>query len=252
MILTLDRKRGSQPRRNPVRLSGPERQYSTQLRKIAGQVGDLVNGFPAGDPGASSTIQELLRRYADALAPWAESTAAKMLHDINRRDEQAWMRQAAEMSRSLRDEIKNAQTGFTLRAMLGEQVTLIKSIPLEAAERVHRLTLEGMVDSTRASSISAAIQASGDVAKSCADLIARTEVSRCATGLTEARASSVGSPGYFWRTSHDSDVRSDHRELDGQFFAWNAPPIADKRTGTRAHPGCIWNCRCWAEPIIPD
>ncbi|CAN0620488.1 Phage head morphogenesis, SPP1 gp7 family domain protein [Burkholderia multivorans] len=250
MTLTLDRKRDR--RRNPVRLSGPERQYNLQLRKIAEQVGVLVNGFPAGDPSWAPTIEEMLRRYADALAPWAEATAARMLADLNRRDEQAWMQQAADMSRALRDEIRNAPTGETLRALMAEQVTLIKSIPLDAAERVHRLTIEGMVDSTRAAQISKAIQESGDVAKSRADLIARTEVSRTATTLTEARARGVGSPGYFWRTSGDSDVREDHRELDGKFFTWDAPPIADKRSGARSHPGCIWNCRCWAEPVVPD
>jgi SPP1 gp7 family putative phage head morphogenesis protein len=249
-ILTLDRKRDRL--KNPVRIAPAEHAYRARLRPIADQIGNLVNGFPAGNPSASSTIQELLRRYADALAPWAQSTAAQMLEDLNRRDEQAWMRRAADMSRSLRDEIKNARTGEIMRALLAEQVTLITSIPREAADRVHLLTLEGLADSKRAASISKAIQQSGEVAKSRADTIARTEVSRTAATLTQARAESVSSPGYFWRTSEDSDVRSDHRELDGKFFAWADPPIADRRSGTRAHPGCIWNCRCWAEPVVPD
>ncbi|MPV69457.1 phage minor head protein [Burkholderia sp. BE17] len=249
MILTLDRKRDR--RKNPVRLSGPERQYSLQLRKIAEQVGVLVNGFPAGDASFAPTIEELLRRYAEALAPWAEATAARMLADLNRRDEQAWMQQAADMSRALRDEIRGAATGETMRALMAEQVTLIKSIPLDAAERVHRLTIEGMVDGTRAAQISKAIQESGQVAKSRADLIARTEVARAATTLTEARALHIGSPGYFWRTSADSDVREDHRILEGQFITWDNPPIADRRTGRRAHAGCIYGCRCWTEVVFP-
>ncbi|KVT68913.1 phage minor head protein [Burkholderia ubonensis] len=251
MTLTLDRKRGR--RKNPVRLSGPERQYSLQLRKIAEQVGVLVNGFPQGDPQWAPTIEELLRRYAEALAPWAEATAARMLADLNRRDEQAWMQQAADMSRALRDEIQNAATGETLRALMAEQVTLIKSIPLEAAERVHQLTIEGMVDSTRAAQISKAIQESGQVAKSRADLIARTEVSRAATSLTEARARSVGSTHYIWRTSGDSDVRAGHRAMEGKVCAWDEPPeVEENGKYMRFHPGQIWNCRCWAEPVITD
>ncbi|MBG0865496.1 phage head morphogenesis protein [Burkholderia sp. 9779_493] len=249
MILTLDRKRDR--RKNPVRLSGAERQYGSQLRKIAHQVGVLVNGFPADDASYAPTIEELLRRYAEALAPWAEATAARMIADLNRRDEQMWMKQAADMSRALREEIRGAATGETMRALLAEQVRLIKSIPLDAAERVHRLTLEGIVDGARAAHISKAIQESGQVAKSRADTIARTEVSRTAATLTEARALDVGSPGYFWRTSGDSDVREDHRELEGKFFTWDKPPVADKRSGARAHPGCIYNCRCWAEVVLP-
>ncbi len=222
------------------------------LRKIAFHCGQIVNGFPPGDVASDAAINELLRRYAEALRPWAVETAARMVEEVNRRDEAAWMAQAKEMSRALRQEIRTASTGATMRLLMAEQVTLIQSIPEEAAQRVHRLTMEGLADSTRASEISKAIQASGEVARSRADLIARTEVSRTASTLTEARALSVGSPGYIWRTSRDSDVRPDHQELEGQFIPWGQPPIADKRTGRRAHAGCIYGCRCYPEPVIPE
>lgn len=212
-------------------------------------MGALVNGFPPGDPAAAPTIEQLLRRYAEALTPWAEATAARMLADVNRRDESAWMQQAREMSRALQLEIRTAPTGATMRALMAEQVGLIKSIPLDAAERVHRLTIEGLENSTRASEISKAIQASGDVAKNRADLIARTEVARTASTLTEARALHVGSPGYFWRTSGDADVRDSHRKMNGQFVAWDAPPALDGMTG---HAGQFPNCRCYPEPVIPE
>ncbi|EKS9914907.1 minor capsid protein [Burkholderia multivorans] len=223
--------------------------YRTHLRKIAKHVEDLFDGFPLGDLEAIPTIEHLLRRYAEALGPWAEVTAARMLDDLNRRDEQAWMQQAQEMSRALRDELRRAPTGETMRALMAEQVTLIKSIPLEAAERVHRLTIEALEDSTRAAAISKEIQRSGEVAKSRADLIARTEVSRAATSLTEARALHVGSPGYFWRTSGDSDVRDSHRKMNGQFVRWDDPPTLDGMTG---HAGQFPNCRCWCEVVVPE
>ncbi len=191
----------------------------------------------------------MLRHYAEGLMPWAEATAARMLADVNRRDETAWMEQAKEMSRALREEIRTAPTGATMRALLAEQVTLIQSIPLEAAQRVHELTLEGIENGTRASEISKAIQASGEVAKSRADLIARTEVARTASTLTQARALHIGSTGYIWRTSGDSDVRESHRKMNGQFVAWDDPPTLDKMTG---HAGAFPNCRCYPEPVIPE
>lgn len=213
----------------------------------------MVDGFPPGDPAYAPTIEQLLRRYAEALGPWAEVTAARMLDDLNRRDEQAWMQQAADMSHALRDELRHAPTGETMHALMAEQVGLIKSIPLEAAERVHRLTIEALEDSTRAAAISKEIQRSGEVAKSRADLIARTEVARAATSLTEARALAVGSTHYIWRTSGDSDVRAGHRAMEGKVCAWNDPPEVDENGRVmRFHPGQIWNCRCWAEPIISE
>lgn len=208
----------------------------------------LVNGFPPGDPRVLPTIEQLLQRYAEALTPWAERAAAEMLTEVNLRDEKAWIQYSAELSRALRQEIRTAPTGATMQALMGEQVTLIKSIPLDAAKRVHKLTIEGIEDSTRASEISKAIQASGDVAKSRADLIARTEVARTASTLTEARALHVGSPGYVWRTSGDGDVRDSHREMEGKFVAWDDPPTLD---GMKGHAGQFPNCRCYPEPVIP-
>jgi len=198
------------------------------------------------------TIEHLLNAYADMLKGWATQTASNMLMDVALRDEQTWKTLAKDLSAGLRQEIRNAPTGAVMRALLAEQVDLIQSIPKEAAQRVHKLTLEGLENSTRAKQVAEEIQRTTKVTESRAMLIARTEVSRTATTLTQARAESVGSPGYIWTTSHDSDVRSDHRELDGKFFAWNSPPIADKRTGARAHAGAIYNCRCWCNVVLSD
>lgn len=209
----------------------------------------MVNGFPAGDPEYVPTIKQLLRRYAEALTPWAERTAAAMLEDVNRRDAQAWAEHAEEMSRALKIELRSAPTGEAMRALMAEQVTLIKSIPLDAAQRVHRLTIEGLENGTRAHEISAEIQRSGDVAKSRADLIARTEVARSASTLTQARAHHVGSEGYIWRTAGDGDVRHSHAEMNGKYVRWDSPPTLDKMTG---HAGQFPNCRCYPEPVIPE
>lgn len=209
----------------------------------------MVNGFPAGDPEYVPTIKQLLRRYAEALTPWAERTAAAMLEDVNRRDAQAWAEHAEEMSRALKIELRSAPTGEAMRALMADQVTLIKSIPLDAAQRVHRLTIEGLENGTRAREISAEIQRSGEVAKSRADLIARTEVARSASTLTQARAQHVGSEGYIWRTADDGDVRHSHAQMNGKYVRWDSPPTLDKMTG---HAGQFPNCRCYPEPVIPE
>jgi SPP1 gp7 family putative phage head morphogenesis protein len=248
MTITLDRKRS----RNPVKTQRIEQRYALQLRKVAQQVGSIVAPFTPGDMSAVPTIEQLLKAYSDMLKGWATQTASNMLMDVALRDEQAWQTMAKELSRGLREEIRNAPTGRVMQALLAEQVTLIQSIPLEAAQRVHRLTLEGIENSTRAKEIAAEIMRTEEVTTSRAVLIARTEVARTSTTLTQARAQSIGADSYIWRTSGDSTVRSDHKKLNGKIFQWNNPPVADERSGERANPGCIWNCRCFAEPIIPD
>lgn len=248
----MDRRRSkrrgiSRPNTNPVEMA-----FGAQLRKIPQQIGMMIDAYPPGDPEYVPTIVDLLTKYAEIIVPWATKTAFNMLTEVDRRDKQAWFAHSNEISQALRAEIRNAPTGAVMQALLAEQVTLIKSLPLDAAKRVHDLTLVGIEDGTRAKEIAKEIARSREVSMNRATLIARTEVSRTSALLTQARAEHIGSPGYIWTTSHDSDVRSDHRELDGKMIAWNDPPVADKRTGARAHAGCIYNCRCWANVIVPD
>ena len=239
-------------RRNPVSNLRAERFYGRQLKKIARHVGDIINGFPPGDPEALPTITEMLRRYAEALGPWAEATARKMLEDVHNRDKAAWAELSKQMSFRLAREIKSAPTGETMRKIMNEQVDLIKSLPLEAAKRVHEMTIKGIEDSKRFREYAAEIMRSGEVTQSRAVLIARTETSRTATALIQSRAQHIGSEGYIWMTSHDGAVRKDHKALDGKFFRWDDPPIADQHSGVRAHPGAIYNCRCWPKVVLPE
>lgn len=192
----------------------------------------------------------MLEKYAQALEPWAIQTASRMLAGVNKRDESAWAELTREMSLGIRREVRTAPTGELMRKLLAEQVTLIKSLPLDAAQRVHELTLKGLEDSTRASEIAREIARSGEVTSARATLIARTEVARTASTLTQSRALHVGSVEYIWRTAGDSDVRPSHREMAGKVVRWDTPPrLSD---GTVTHAGQIYNCRCYPEPILPE
>ena len=243
MTLTLDRKRS----RNPVKTQRIEQRYALQLRKVAQQVGSIIQPFTPGDMSAVPTIEQLLKAYSDMLKGWATQTASNMLMDVALRDEQAWQTMAKELSAGLRQEIRNAPTGRVMRELLADQVDLIQSIPLEAAQRVHRLTLEGLENSTRFTEIAKEIRNSTQVSESRAILIARTEVSRTSTTLTQARAESIGSEGYFWETAGDATTRPSHKAMQGKFVKWSDPPTLDDMTG---HAGCFPNCRCWARVAI--
>jgi SPP1 gp7 family putative phage head morphogenesis protein len=228
-----------------------ETQYGIQLRRVARHIGDIIRGVsPQGELFEADRIIDMLHRYADLLAPWARTVAARMLADVSERDARAWRAHGREIGRALRQEIARAPTGAVMQKALAEQVHYITSLPRDAAERVHKLTIEGMLNSTRASEIAKEIMASGEVSRSRATLIARTETSRTATELTKARAQYVGSTHAVWMTSRDGDVRKSHREMEGKVFAWDDPPTLSD--GTTTLPGCIYNCRCFASPILPD
>jgi SPP1 gp7 family putative phage head morphogenesis protein len=235
----------------PTKTRQVEQYYTRQLVRLAKNVGLIITDMPPEDMRQASALEHLLRRYAEALTPWAYKVAERMVGDIERKDLAAWKAHSEEMRAGVRRALLS-EDGELTKALLNTQVTLIKSIPLDAAQRVHELTLKGLEEGTRGTDIFKEIMRSGEVSSSKARTIARTETSRTAATFAESRALRIGSEGYIWRTSEDGDVRKDHRELDGKIFTWDNPPIADKRNGARAHPGCIYNCRCWAEILIPD
>ena len=130
------------------------------------------------DPKDIARITAALNAYAEAIAPWAQATAARMIDDVAKRDELDWAKQGREMSRSLRQEILSAPTGIIRAKLLAEQVALITSLPTEAAERAQRLAAETVLSGDRFASIVEEINRSGEVTESRARLIARTEVAR--------------------------------------------------------------------------
>lgn len=225
-----------------------EEEYARQLRQIARHIGSIIRAFSVGDPASLPLINEACARYAEVLRPWSVATGRRMLEDVSNRDKAAWATHANAMARALKAEIDTAPTGVLMREMLERQVGLITSLPLEAAQRVHKLTMEGLVSSQRAGEVAKEILRSGDVTVSRANLIARTEVARTASTLTQARALQVGSTGYIWRTSGDASVRPSHRKMEGKPVLWSAKPVLDGMVG---HAGEFPNCRCYPEVILP-
>lgn len=224
-----------------------ERDYARSLKSVAQHVGELIAGFGPLEIHALPSLMELLAKYAEALTPWAQMTASRMLGEVNGRDRDAWRSLGNLLSVGLHKEIAASPVGDVMRELLDQQVTLIKSLPLEAAQRVHELTLKGLENSTRPREIAQEIARSGEITKSRAILIARTEVSRTATVLTQSRAESIGCVAYVWETSRDGAVRPSHKAMQGKTVEWTSPPTLDGLTG---HAGALPNCRCWCNPII--
>lgn len=84
------------------------------------------------------------------------------------------------------------------------------------------------------------------VADSNAKRVARTEVAKLNSQITQNRQLALGITHYRWVSAHDERVRPSHRDLNGTVRAWNDPHP------TEGHPGEAVNCRCIAEPILPD
>src|SRR5208337_3925490 len=237
----------SQSHWSRIRLA--EQFYARALRSIAKQAGKFI--VELWQAGREDAIQETLRNYANVLDPWAKSVSEKMLLDVSKRDEQAWMKHSKRMAAAMQTELRTMPMGEIVTQLRNEQVALIKSIPIDAAQRAQNLAFEAATQtSARAKTVAQQIMNTAQVTESRATLIARTEIARSHAIIQEARAKWIGSEGYLWRTLKDPQVREIHKELEGQYFKWDDPPIAEKN-GTKHHPGCFPNCRCYAESVLP-
>lgn len=237
--------------KSPFEMSrGVEKRYAMQLRRLAGRIGLLIEGFsdPIGNPVQRAQIDALMRQYADTITPWAQDLAGKVVAQIDFQNRRAYARHTRKMSRGLRAELDSAPTGEMMRLMMAEQVELIRSLPTEAAQRVHEIAQKNLTTGARYDDLVAEIMRTGEVTKSRATLIARTETARTGSNLTMARAMHVGSVEYTWETVRDEAVRPSHRRMQGQVVAWADPPELD---GLRGHAGCLPNCRCYPAPLIP-
>jgi SPP1 gp7 family putative phage head morphogenesis protein len=192
-----------------------------------------------------------LDRYADLIESWAEAVSSSLMSTLEISDDAMWRDRSVAISAGLRD-IMNSGTGQVTRSIIDEQVKLFKSLPLQAADRVydiHNEAIEAVVTGKRSSELTKEIMRTGEVTEARARTIARTEVGRASTALTQARSTAIGSPGYIWRTAEDGDVRHSHAQMEGKYVAWASPPTLDGMVG---HAGQFPNCRCYPEVVIPE
>lgn len=175
----------------------------------------------------------------------------KMFAQVEQEEWNQWRSVSEEISVGLRDVVGNTPVGHVARDIVARQVQYMKSLPLEAASRVSEIqarAIEAVIRGERPDALYEMIMQSGDVAAGRAKMIARTEIGRATGALTQARALSVGSEGYWWRIE-GAGTRKSHRKMKDKFVRWDNPPTLDGLTG---HAGCLPNCQCWPEVQIPE
>lgn len=233
-----------------------DRHYSIQLRKISRHIEDIVRVFHPFGMEDIMGVTKALNDYSVAIRPWARATARRMLVDVMRRNEHAWRSLSNQMGFELKRQLDDSDWGRMLQSEMARQVDLITSLPTDAATRIHKLAIGELYEVDRGAGIMKEIMRSGAVSKSRAELIARTEVGRASSEMVKARAAEFESDGYIWRNANDRDVRPLHRThsrggIADKFYRWDDPPVSGEN-GERSLPGGIYNCRCYAEPVIPS
>ena len=142
----------------------------------------------------------------------------------------------------------------TAPEVIERNALLISSLPEEVAAVVAQRAAERYAGGGRAAefSMDKLLQR---VTRVRARLIARTEVSKASTALTEARSEELNLPWYLWRTSKDARVRPSHRLMENVLFRWSDPPSPEALYGISStlghyHAGNSPNDRCYPEVLL--
>ena len=224
----------------------PRRSTERELRRRCKQVAKEVARITSSGQDAT-TIVYALEEYAQLLAPWAEDVMLKIVEMSDRQNLGMWRELSGKLAERLQTLTTRDAVAQAIRELSLEGARLITSISLDIAVEVETAAQAAAMTGTRHETLSEYIASRGGVAQSRAELIARTEVSRQTTTLTQTRAVSIGSEGYIWRTADDGRVRPSHAAMEGQYVKWSEPPTLDGLTG---HAGALPNCRCYPEPIV--
>lgn len=222
----------------------------------------LLRWIGAAGKGFGGIVENLHRlSETNLLSEFARTMANRMVTHVRASNARSWQEAAktagkgAEIYTALRTELSGA-VGNRVRELLEENSRLIKSIPSELAAKAAKDIAEMQQKGMRPADIAKQLQQQiPKLARSRIALIARTESSKAATVLSQARSEQLDLPAYEWSTSHDQRVRQSHKFMEGVVVFWSEPPspealIGEHSTLGKYHAGNCPNCRCDPLPLV--
>ncbi len=150
---------------------------------------------------------------------------------------------------------ENIQDSFALA--IKENLNLIKTLSQKQLSRVQNVVLSNLrAGNFQASEIKKQLVDDFGMSERHAKFIARDQSHKMTSNLNQLRYENLGVTKYIWRTSKDRRVRGDpdgkypkakpsHYVREGKIYSFAKPPAG-------GNPGEPINCRCYAEPILPE
>lgn len=256
------RKRGRKAKARPVRVSRKlELDYTRVLLNIVDEmhtetvnalmpltkqtnnVGDskmvadsLFSDFKAAFSRTANTVKARVSGIAETLAKTVVSKQREV--SDGQLSDMIFKRTGIDFSGLMQDSVLQE----ALDEAVAANVALITSIPQQYLDRVEQAVMVALQAGTLNDTLADELAKIKGVTDNRAKLIARDQLGKINSRLSQIRQQSLGITHYFWSTSQDERVRKRHARWDGDRIAWDTPTID-------GHPGQAIRCRCTA---IPD
>lgn len=143
-----------------------------------------------------------------------------------------------------------------------KNVDLIKTIPHDSLGKMRDIVYDGFTTGRTTKDIVKDIQSVYNNSKARATLIARDQMAKLNSQITQEQQRGIGLEEYVWSTCNDERVRDCHKAFEGQTFRWDEPPeiwhpkikkgvmVGIVYEGRHCHPGEDYQCRCVARPVF--
>lgn len=241
------------------RIKSVEKEYLNSLLRLV----KIFNKIAKSSGSDQSKYVQAMRNFQNSAQyeRYVYSAVKRMVTPLEVGNMKTW-RQAAKKATQgrylyslLMDELKQGKDKVIQNQII-ENANLIKTLPNDVAQKVVNDIAEASLKGMRAESIEKIIKDKTDQhARASARLIARTETAKTQSALTKARCEELDLRWYVWRTAQDGNrVRKSHQVMEGVLVAWSNPPSPEALAGEISvgnyHAGNIWNCRCYASPLL--
>jgi SPP1 gp7 family putative phage head morphogenesis protein len=120
---------------------------------------------------------------------------------------------------------------------------LITNVNAKQLQQLQGIFRDTAFSGTRAGDLRGRINKVFKDSRNNVSVIARDQVGKLNGQLDQLKQQNAGVEGYYWRTSRDERVRSEHAHREGEFYRWDRPPVG-------GHPGQPIQCRCTAEAAV--
>lgn len=215
------------------------------------------------DNHMKSLVGEGLKKVAESpeLNAWADTIAKRMVTSTLDENSRTWRQAAAKSSEgqrmynALQKEMQGT-LGKRTREIITSSIQLLDIFNEQEIQRVAPYAL------IIAQSGSRNFDSSDDIIQNIMqrfsedeqETIGQTLISISHAALTQARAEDTGHDWYIWHTSEDQHVRKSHKLMDKVLCRYSDAPAPEELAGEKSEgnysPGNMYNCRCYAEPII--
>lgn len=207
---------------------------------------------------ARMALNRLREKYGDKFSQRAKVLVASLLKKTNRYAN--W-----QFTKSLKDMLGDNAKGFALsgsaispekseimKALLFENVSLIKSIPDEYFKQITGAVARSIENGEGVSWLAKELRTYGAKTDRRAQLIAQDQTRKAYNSINLRNFQDGNIRKFKWLHSGGSrDPRPYHKDvLDGQIFDINDPPVIDPKTGERGFPGQLPYCRCVMAAVL--